>query len=237
MCLASDCEPLIIITDDSTSEQFTLRPNLEQAGFTFTQTVAQIRITIQHSVIAANNIQWITIPKYSIQMVAMAAKDGGHYESRHCNKIRIQSTPLQCLSCYETCIPMHPPMPTRLCPKAKVCKLCWSCESVHPGLTPNTKHLPTMSCPAVFELGLNLGAALSAKTKGAVISILPSGFNRPSLPPAPRGDTSRIVGNRARASNQLSADDWPPATKMCLSIFAQETAAYSNQLNKQDFII
>ena len=205
MCLASDCEPLIIITDDSTSEQFTLRPNLEQAGFTFAQTVTQIRITIQHSVIAANNIQWITIPKCSIQMFAGVAtrKDGGHFESRHCQKIRIQSTPVRCLSCYDACIPicMHPPMPSRLCPKFKVCKLCWSCETGQPGLTPLAKHLPI--CPAIFELG----AVLSNKTKGTVTSILPSGFTRPSSPPTPRGDTNSIVGKRARASNQLSSDD------------------------------
>ena len=109
MCLANDCEPLIITTDSSTSDQFTLRPGLEQAGFTFAQSVTQIRFTIQHSVFTPLNVQWIAIPKYSIQMVARVARDGGHYESRHCNKIRIQSTPLQCISCFDTCVPMHPP--------------------------------------------------------------------------------------------------------------------------------
>ena len=46
MCLANNCEPLIITTEDSTLEHFTLRPDLEQTGVTFTQSVTQIRITI-----------------------------------------------------------------------------------------------------------------------------------------------------------------------------------------------
>ena len=45
MCMANNCEPLIITTDNITLEQFTLRPDLEQAGLTFPQSVTQIRIT------------------------------------------------------------------------------------------------------------------------------------------------------------------------------------------------
>ena len=153
-------------------------------------------------------------------MVARVVKDGGHYEPRHCQKIRVQSTPLQCLSCYDTCIPMHPPMPARLCPKFKVCKLCWTCETGQPGLTPLAKHLPT--CPAIFELG----AVLSNRTKGTVTAILPSGRFRPDPPPTPCGDTNRIMGKRARASNQLSSDDSDLQALTCLRpSFTSESAA------------
>ena len=201
MCLASNCEPLILTTDDSTSDQFTLRSNLEQAGINFAQTVSQIRITIQHSVIVGHGIEWISVPKYTIQMVARASDNGGHYEARHCTKIRLQSTPLQCLSCFDTCVPMHPPLPARLCPKFNVCKLCWSCDCGQPGTPPLAKHLP--ACPAMLEMGV----ILSKKTEGTVTSLLPAGFYRPDPPPTPTpGVANSVVGKRARDSNKLSPE-------------------------------
>ena len=46
---------------------------------------------------------------------------------------------------------------------------------------PLYKHLPTCACPAIFEMAM--GAVLSAKTKGAVTSVLPTEYRiRPSSP-------------------------------------------------------
>ena len=203
MCIAGNCEPLILTTEDSTSDRFALRANLEQAGITFTQSVSQIRITVQHSVLSDHGIQWISIPKYTIQMVArVSTKDGGHYEARHCTKIRIQSTPLQCLACFDTCVPMHPPVPSRLCPKFHMCKLCWTCDTNSPDAPTLAQHLP--ACPAMHEMG----AILSQKTDGAVTSLLPAGFYRPDPPPAPApGAANSVIGKRARNSNNLSPED------------------------------
>ena len=119
----------------------------------------------------------------------------------------IQSTPLQCISCFDSSVQvhMHPqvPLPARLSPKADACKLCWSCKVEHPV----TKHLAT--CPAIFEVG----AALSSNIRPMELS-LQSCPPDPDLPflPCPLHLTmhaiNSIMGKRAWAcaSNQLSPD-------------------------------
>lgn len=126
LCMANNCNQLILTTEDSTlsSENFTHRPDLETADLSFRQTVTQLVITVQHSVFTDHDLQWIAIPKYTMQMamVVRVSKDKGHYELQHATKIRVQSSPLQCISCFDSYVPMHPIicMPASLCPKANV---------------------------------------------------------------------------------------------------------------------
>ena len=129
-CIAANCEPCIITTAQSTDKVFHLRDDLETAGLTFSQTLKEVKLTTQHSFMAEHNLQWVSLPQVTMHAQYTAQKwtikVGSCFESLFCPTIKFRSIPVQCLSCFDTCQPMHSPMSTVACPRHMhgFCKLC-----------------------------------------------------------------------------------------------------------------
>ena len=197
-CIANDAEPLIITTPDSDTEKFTLCPDLGARGIEIKQQIRQLLISFPHSLFS-DDLPWVAIPRITMQYTTRQSTiHEGAFVSLFAGKIRARSTPVSCMTCMDTCFPMHPITTVLDCPRFGRCTFCWTYEF---GEVPPHKHYK--ACPVLHEMS----AKVVEKTGLPSASVLPAPVSGPGVPVYNPYVPTSASAKRARSANKLTLQE------------------------------